>query len=83
MRFSQIPGLHETKEQLINAVKTNHVAHALLFDGASGSAALPMALAFSAYVNCENPTENDSCGACPSHQTMAGLCEGESLCRSF
>jgi DNA polymerase-3 subunit delta' len=66
MRFSQIPGLRETKEQLINAVKTNHVAHALLFDGASGSAALPMALAFSAYVNCENPTENDSCGTCPS-----------------
>lgn len=66
MRFQDIPGLASTKSQLIEAVKGNHVAHAQLFVGVEGSANLAMALAFSTYLNCENPTETDACGACPS-----------------
>ena len=66
MRFQDIPGLASTKNQLIEAVKGNHVAHAQLFVGGEGSANLAMALAFSTYLNCENPSETDACGACPS-----------------
>lgn len=66
MRFQDIPGLASTKNQLIEAVNGNHVAHAQLFVGGEGSANLAMALAFSTYLNCENPTETDACGACPS-----------------
>lgn len=66
MRFQDIPGLASTKSQLIEAVTGNHVAHAQLFVGGEGSANLAMALAFSTYLNCENPTETDACGACPS-----------------
>lgn len=62
MRFNEIPGLSEIKERLTDSVKRGNVAHALLFDGRSGSAALPLALAFATYVNCENHGEDDSCG---------------------
>lgn len=66
MRFTEIPGLPEIKERLIDAVRRGNVAHALLFDGRSGSATLPMALAFATYVNCTNPGAEDSCGQCAS-----------------
>lgn len=66
MQFSEIPGLHEVKNTLINSVKNNHVAHAQLFAGVEGSAALPLALAYASYVNCLEKTETDSCGQCSS-----------------
>jgi DNA polymerase-3 subunit delta' len=66
MFFHQIPGLPEIKVQLISGVRQGHVAHAQLLAGRAGSAALPLALAYSAYLNCEQPTAEDSCGTCPS-----------------
>ncbi|MCC5939687.1 MAG: hypothetical protein JJU34_20570 [Lunatimonas sp.] len=73
MLFSSIPGLPETKSKLIQAIRQDHLAHALLFHGPEGSAALPLALALSTYVNCENPSETDSCGECSSCQKAAKL----------
>lgn len=66
MRFGDIHGLEETKNHLISSAQRNHVAHAQLFSGVEGSALLPMALAFASYLNCENPTDTDSCGECSS-----------------
>jgi len=73
MQFSEIPGLPETKEKLVNAVKFNHLAHALLFHGPEGSANLTLALALATFMYCENPLDNDSCGACSSCQRMKRL----------
>jgi DNA polymerase III subunit delta' len=73
MLFSSIPGLGEVKEKIIQAVKTNHLAHALLFHGPEGSPNLKMALALATYLHCQNPGEEDSCGQCPSCQKMAKL----------
>jgi DNA polymerase-3 subunit delta' len=73
MQFSEIPGLPETKAHLLNAVKNNHLAHALLFYGPEGSANLTMPLALATYLYCQNPTETDSCGTCPACQRMAKL----------
>lgn len=64
--FSSIPGLHEVKEKLIASVQTGHLAHALLFAGKSGSLSLPVALAFSQYVHCQNKNQTDACGTCPA-----------------
>lgn len=66
MLFSDIKGLDEVKERLINAVTHDQVAHAQLFLGKPGSPNLPMALAFANYLNCENKQQNDACGGCPS-----------------
>jgi DNA polymerase-3 subunit delta' len=71
MQFSEIIGQDASKELLLRAVRTNHLAHALLFDGPTGSANLALALALAQYVNCEDrqrsgePAE-DSCGRCAS-----------------
>lgn len=73
MLFSDIPGLPEVKEKIIQAVKNNHLAHALLFHGPEGSANLKMALSLATYLHCQNPQENDSCGVCPSCQKMERL----------
>ena len=71
MQFSELIGHDETKQLLLRAVQTNHLAHALLFDGAVGSANLALALALAQYVNCEDKQgadtpEADSCGRCAS-----------------
>lgn len=64
MKFSEIPGLAETKRTLIDSVKSNHIAHAQLFVGAEGALNLPLALAYATYIHCQNRQENDSCGTC-------------------
>jgi DNA polymerase III subunit delta' len=73
INFEQIPGLQETKDKLIGAVKNNHLAHALLFHGPEGSSNLLMALALSTYLLCENPGKEDACGECPACQKMSKL----------
>ncbi|WP_422360769.1 ATP-binding protein [Reichenbachiella sp.] len=73
MRFADIPGLSEAKQQLIHAIKGNHVAHAQLFYGQEGSANLALALAYATYINCKNPSDTDSCGTCDSCTKMDKL----------
>ena len=66
MLFKDIIGNSDVKKKLTDAVKNNRISHAQLFSGKSGSAKLALALAYSQYLNCENKTENDSCGSCSS-----------------
>ena len=73
MLFSSIPGLEEVKQKIIQAVRNNHLAHALLFHGPEGSANLKMALALATYLHCQKPGEHDACGTCASCQRMAKL----------
>ena len=63
---------------LLRAVQTNHLAHALLFDGPMGGANLALALALAQYVNCEDrqqagTPEADACGRCASCIKMQKL----------
>ena len=73
MQFSEIIGHDETKQLLLRAVQTNHLAHALLFDGPPGSANLALALALAQYVNCEDRLDSDACGRCASCVKMQKL----------
>ena len=73
MFFSQIPGHQETKKLLLKSVQNQHVAHAQLFMGADGSANLALALAYATYLNCENKSEEEACGACASCTKMKKL----------
>src|SRR5438128_2615432 len=63
MKFSDIPGLDNTKKLLIDAVKSSHSAHAQLFLGTEGALNLPLALAYATYLHCENKGD-DVCGTC-------------------
>ncbi|TGE19780.1 DNA polymerase III subunit [Hymenobacter elongatus] len=70
MRFSEIPGQADVKRVLVQTVHRQHVAHAQLFRGAEGSAALALALAYATFLNCEQRAADaqDSCGQCPACQ---------------
>lgn len=68
MVFKDITGMDDVKQSLVSSVRNNHLAHALLFSGREGGAALALALAFATYVNCANPGHDDACGECPSCQ---------------
>jgi DNA polymerase-3 subunit delta' len=73
MRFSDIPDLETLKHALTNAKKIGHIAHAQLFHGCKGSAALAMVLAYAQFLNCENVMEDDSCGTCISCYKISKL----------
>ena len=71
MRFEEIPGLITLKEILVLSNKRNHFAHAQLFSGHEGGAALPIAIAFATYLLCEDKVFADACGRCPACQKMS------------
>jgi DNA polymerase-3 subunit delta' len=70
MRFSEVIGQEKLKSKLIAGVRHGRIPHAQLFLGKSGFGGLPLALAYTQYISCKNPSETDSCGECPSCRKM-------------
>lgn len=66
MFFKDIVGQEDIKKRLVTSVKEGFVPHAQLFCGPEGVGKFPLALAYAQYLNCENPSDSDSCGVCPS-----------------
>lgn len=66
MQFKEIIGQQKIKESLIQTVKNNRISHAQLFLGPEGSGSLSLAIAYAQYINCSQPTDEDSCGNCIS-----------------
>jgi len=64
MNFAAVPGLASIKEKLIRSVQEGKVPHAQLFEGTEGALNLPLALAYTTYLHCQNRSSTDSCGAC-------------------
>ncbi|MBF9222956.1 DNA polymerase III subunit [Hymenobacter ruricola] len=75
MLFNDIPNQSAVKALLRQSVQRQHVAHAQLFRGSEGGAALALALAYAQYLNCEDraPGADDSCGHCPACTKTAKL----------
>jgi DNA polymerase-3 subunit delta' len=57
MQFKEIIGQDQVKKQLVQTVAENRVSHAQLFLSAEGSGALPLAIAYAQYINCQNKVE--------------------------
>lgn len=66
MLFNSVIGQQQLKRRLIDSACSNTLSHAQIFLGPLGHGGLPLALAFSQYLNCENRNDNDSCGKCSS-----------------
>ncbi len=64
MQFREIPGLQDTKAQLIRSIRSGKIPHAQLFEGVEGTLNFPLARAYAAYLHCQQRTETDSCGTC-------------------
>jgi DNA polymerase-3 subunit delta' len=73
MLFRDIPSNAKAKQQLLKAIHNDRLSHAHLFLGNDGSSSLAMAWAFAQYLMCAKPTEEDSCGQCPSCLKSAKL----------
>ncbi len=66
MFFKDIIGQYKIKERLIRSVREERVSHAQLFSGTEGTGKLGLAIAYAQYLSCQNRSETDSCGTCPS-----------------
>ena len=64
MFFKDIPGNRDIKNELISSVQNKRISHSYLFYGDQGNAKLAIALAYAAYINCDEKTNFDSCGLC-------------------
>ena len=73
MQFKDVISSPKVTKLLLKEVKSDRVSHAQMFLGPEGSGKLPLAIAFSQYLLCDNPTAKDSCGQCPNCQKVASL----------
>ena len=75
VQFNDIPNQSAVKALLRQSVQRQHVAHAQLFRGQEGGAALALALAYAQFLNCEARAADaeDSCGRCPACTKIAKL----------
>ena len=64
MKFTEIIGQDQIKEQFVQMISNERMPHAQIFLGAKGSGKLALAIAFAQFVLCENKQGEDSCGRC-------------------
>ena len=73
MKFSEIIGQEQIKQQLSSMVLNQRLSHALLFHGKEGVGKKAMALAFAQFIVCENKQGQESCGECPACKKASKL----------
>lgn len=73
MQFKDVVGQLQIKQQLISEVQHDRISHAQMLLGPEGSGKLPLAIAFSQYMLCDNPTNEDSCGICDHCKKVSSL----------
>lgn len=73
MTFADIIGNKRAVAALRGMVDSDRVPHSMLFYENDGCGALPLALAYIQYLNCEAPLDGDSCGKCPSCNQISKL----------
>lgn len=73
MLFKDIVGQNQVKKHLLRSLNIGRLPHAQLFLGPAGCGKLALALAYAQKVLCQNPSEADACGTCPSCSKAAKM----------
>ncbi len=73
MYFQDVVGQKSLKSKLIANALNKRISHAQLFLGSEGSGNLALAVAYSRYILCKNPGEEDACFTCSSCKKMDSL----------
>ncbi len=73
MQFKDIDAYDSLKNHFRSLKKTKKIHHNLLLEIQDGMPGIAMALAWTQYLNCEQATEEDSCGECPSCKQIQQL----------
>ena len=73
MQFNKVVGQNTPKTILRSMAHTDRIPHALLLLGPEGSGKLALALAFTQFLLCESPSEEDACGQCAQCNKMQKL----------
>jgi DNA polymerase-3 subunit delta' len=66
VKFTDVIGHETIKAQIRKEILSGNIAHAKMFHGKPGYGTLPLALCFAQFIICEQKTDQDSCGVCPS-----------------
>jgi len=74
MRFGDLVGQQHISKTLINAIRSDRVAHAFLFTGPRGTGKTSCARILTKALNCHSPIENEPCNNCEScHEINQGI----------
>lgn len=73
MLFKDVLVPQELKSRLLQQIQEGRISHAQLFHCLPGSHGFGLAVAMAQYLCCEHPSEDDSCGECPSCKQFAKL----------
>ncbi|NIG52285.1 DNA polymerase III subunit delta' [Chitinophaga sp. Cy-1792] len=65
MLFTDIIGQSAVSRQLVQSVQQNRLSHAMILLAPEGAGGLPLGLAFTQYLVCENKQQEGACGQCP------------------
>ncbi|MFM2039217.1 MAG: polymerase subunit delta [Bacteroidota bacterium] len=73
MLFKDVVGQKGLISDLLKEVTSQKIAHGKLFVGAPGFGTLAVALAYTRFILCENPSAHDACGNCSSCAQMTEM----------
>lgn len=73
MNFESVVGQNQPLEILVKTADRDHLPNSFLFSGPDGVGKWGTAVALAAYLNCQDKTEKDSCGKCPSCKQISNL----------